>query len=47
MKNYAFYYDKMPISKNHFLANVPENWEEEIEDFTYSYGYYRANVIEE
>jgi len=46
MRKFAYYYDKMPISKLRFEMNVPAGWEEEVEDGTYSYGYYRANEIE-
>ena len=46
MKKFSYYYDKMPISKSQFLDNVPENWEEYLENGTYSYGYYRANEID-
>lgn len=46
MKKYNYYYDSQPITKQHFLKAVPENWQSEIENGTYSYGYYRAIEIE-
>lgn len=47
MKKFAYFYDKTPISKLKFLMAVPEFWEDDLKDGTYSYGYYRANEIEE
>lgn len=42
MKTYNYFHDKRPISKDQFLKAVPENWETEVIDGEYSYGYYRA-----
>ena len=42
--NYAYYHT--PISKNDFLRNVPENWEEEVVNGAYSWGGYNANEID-
>ena len=43
MKTYNYYFDKQPITKNQFLASVPKNWENDINNYgEYSYGYYRA-----
>lgn len=42
MKTYNYFYNSVAISKAQFLSNVPENWEEEVENGEYSYGYYRA-----
>lgn len=46
MKKFAYYYDKMPISKLRFLMNVPDNWQDDLKEGNYSYGYYRAIEIE-
>ena len=43
MKTYNYYYNGQVISKENFLSNVPENWENEVDEYgEYSYGYYRA-----
>lgn len=42
MKTYNYFYNGVAISKAQFVSNVPENWEKEIENGEYSYGYYRA-----
>lgn len=42
MKTYNYFYDGTPITKAQFLKAVPENWEEEVENGEYSYGYFRA-----
>ena len=36
--------DCEPITKKQFLQVVPENWELEIEDNYYSYGYYSVII---
>lgn len=46
MKKYNYYYCGTPITKNQFISNVPENWEIEVVDGEYSYGYYRASEID-
>jgi len=47
MKKYNFFYNGTPITKKMFLANVPENWESEVNEFgIYSWGYYRAVEID-
>jgi len=46
MKRYNYYYNGQPISKNNFLKAVPKNWENEVIDSEYSYGYYRASEID-
>ena len=46
MKAYNFFYNGQPIPKSQFLKAVPENWESEVEDGEYSWGYYRASEIE-
>ena len=45
MKTYNYFYNGQPIPKSQFLS-VPENWEEEVENGEYSWGYYRATEIE-
>jgi hypothetical protein len=46
MKKYNYFYDNTPITKNQFLLIVPENWEDEVKNGEYSYGYYNAILIE-
>jgi hypothetical protein len=46
MKNYNYFYNGQPIPKSQFLSVVPENWENEVENGEYSWGYYRAIEIE-
>jgi len=46
MKKYNYYYNGQPITRKDFLSVVPENWESEVIDGEYSYGYYRATAIE-
>ena len=48
MKKYNYYYDGQPIPKSQFLEAVPEDWGKDVNEFgEYSWGYYRANLIEE
>lgn len=47
MKKYNYFYNGQPIPKSQFLAAVPENWENEVENGEFSWGYYRATEIEE
>ena len=42
MKRYNYFYDGVAIQKSNFLKNVPENWEQEVIDGFYSFGYYSA-----
>ena len=42
MKTYNYFYNGTPITKMQFLKAVPENWEKEVKDGEYSYGYFRA-----
>jgi len=43
MTNYNYYYDNQPISKMQFLANVPVDWEKDVNELgEFTYGYYRA-----
>jgi hypothetical protein len=42
MKKYNYFYDGQPITKAEFISVVPENWENEVRDGKYSWGYYRA-----
>lgn len=47
MKNFRFSYYGQAITKEAFEKNVPQNWEELIdEEGTYSYGGYRATEVE-
>ena len=45
MKANYFYYGT-PITKSEFERNVPTNWMEEIEFFEYSWGGYKALLID-
>lgn len=43
MKSYNYFYYGTAIPKRQFIDNVPENWEDEIDEFgEYSFGGYRA-----
>ena len=46
MKKFNFFYNGQAITKSQFLSEVPENWESELVDGEYSWGYYRAVEIE-
>lgn len=39
---YNYFYYGQPISKSQFVTNVPENWENEVNNGEYSFGGYRA-----
>lgn len=48
MRKYNYYYNGQPLSKENFLENVPENWEEDLDEYGgYSWGYYEAIQIDE
>lgn len=43
MNNYNYFYNGEAIQRSRFLEVVPENWEENLDEYgEYSYGYYRA-----
>ena len=42
MKNYNFFYDGNAINRKTFENAVPVNWESEVINGEYSYGYFRA-----
>ena len=47
MKTYNYFYNGTPIQKSAFLNNVPDNWENEVDEYgEYSWGYYRASEID-
>jgi hypothetical protein len=46
METYNYFYNGTPITKTQFLAVVPENWENKVENGKYSWGYYTAFEIE-
>ena len=46
-KKYIFFYYGMPIQKGIFLKSVPENWQDEVVNGTFSWGGYRAVNIDE
>lgn len=39
---YNFYYDSMPITRTQFESVVPSDWEDNLENEEYSWGYYKA-----
>ena len=42
-KKYNYFYYGMPITRSNFLKAVPENWEDEVDEYgTYSWGGYKA-----
>ena len=42
-KKYKYLYYGTPIPKANFLKSVPENWQEEVDEYgCYSYGGYQA-----
>lgn len=43
---YNHFYNGRAISKMNFLSNVPTNWEDDVKNGEYSYGYYRAILRE-
>lgn len=45
MKKYNYFYNGVPITKAQFLSVIPENWESEVVNGEYSWGYYRAVEI--
>ena len=48
MKKYNYYYDGTPITKRQFEANVPEDWENDVDEFgTYHWGLYKAQEKDE
>jgi hypothetical protein len=46
MKKYNYFYHNTPIPKITFLSIVPENWESQIVDGYYSWGYFTAIELE-
>lgn len=47
-KRYNFFYYGMPIPRAEFLKSVPENWEDEIDEYgCFSWGGYRVVEIDE
>lgn len=47
MTKFNYFYDGTPITRQAFTSDVPENWESEVVDGEYSWGYYRASEVEE
>lgn len=46
MKEYNFFYNGQPITRREFLNNVPENWDENLDECgNYSWGYYNAYAL--
>lgn len=43
---FIYTYNGQAISKQRFEDTVTHDWQKEVEDGTYSYGYYRATLIE-
>jgi hypothetical protein len=47
MKKFNYFYNGQPITKSAFLNNVPDNWEDNVNEHgEYSWGYYRASEID-
>jgi hypothetical protein len=47
-KKFNYFYYGRPIPRAEFLKAVPENWQEEVNEYgTYSWGGYRAVDIDE
>jgi len=47
MRKFHFFYNGTPIQKSEFLKHVPENWEDNVNEYgEYSWGYYRASEID-
>ena len=46
MKKYNYFYNGQPIPKDQFLRAVPVNWESEVINGEYSFGYYKSIEIE-
>jgi|688.fasta_scaffold2027973_2 hypothetical protein len=42
MKTFNYYYGNQAITKSQFESNVPDNWQEQIVNFEFSWGYYKA-----
>jgi hypothetical protein len=47
MKKYNYYYNGEPITRKQFITAVPENWQSEVINGEYSYGYFKAVEGEE
>jgi len=46
MKTYNYYYGRQPIPKSQFTSAVPKEWEKDVKNGEYSWGYYKAVEIE-
>ena len=47
-RKFNYFYNGTAIPRANFVANVPENWEKELDEFgNYSYGYYSAQSIDQ
>ena len=46
-KKFNYFYYGMPIQKSEFLKAVPENWQDEVVNGSFSWGGYRAVNIDE
>ena len=48
MKSYNYYYAGTPITKKDFEADVPADWENDVDEFgTYHWGLYKAQEKDE
>lgn len=47
MKRFNYFHERRPITRKEFLLNVPDDWEENLVDDEYHYGYYKAVMIED
>ena len=47
MKKFNFFYENIPITRCQFEMNVPNDWEENLDEYgCYSNGYYKAIEID-
>ena len=47
MNKFKFFYNGTPITKQNFINAVGDNWKNELVDGEFSWGYYRASLIED
>lgn len=48
MKKYNYFYNGQAITRSQFLDNVPENWEQDLDEYgNYSWGYYNAYALDQ
>lgn len=48
MKRYNYFYGPVPITKTAFISSVPDDWENDTDEYgEYYYGYYRAVRVDD